>query len=65
MDDLARELGTSKTIHRHLPDRRSLLTAVLDRRFATIERRVLAALEEAAGQPFDVRVQGVRINNQR
>src|SRR5438270_11638074 len=57
MDDLARELGMSKkTIYRHFPDRRSLLTAVLDRRFAAIERTVLAAVEEAAGQPFDVRV---------
>lgn len=57
MDDLARELGMSKkTIYRHFPDRRSLLTAVLDRRFAAIESTVRAAVEEAAGQPFDVRV---------
>lgn len=57
MDDLARALGMSKkTIYRHFPDRRSLLTAVLERRFAAIERRVLTAVEEAAGQPFDVRV---------
>ena len=57
MDDLARDLGMAKkTIYRHFPDRRSLLTAVLDRRFAAIERTVLAAVEEAAGQPFDVRV---------
>jgi AcrR family transcriptional regulator len=57
MDDLARELGMSKkTIYRHFPDRRSLLTAVLDRRFAAIEATVAAALEDAAGQPFDVRV---------
>jgi AcrR family transcriptional regulator len=57
MDDLARELGMSKkTIYRHFPDRRSLLTAVLDRRFAAIEHTVLAAIEAAAGQPFDVRV---------
>jgi len=58
MDDLARELGMSKkTIYREFPDRRSLLTAVLDRRFAAIERILTAAAEDAAGQPFDVRVQ--------
>ncbi|MFJ2567262.1 TetR/AcrR family transcriptional regulator [Streptomyces sp. NPDC087568] len=35
MDDLARELGMSKqTIYRHFPDKRSLVTAVLDRQFA-------------------------------
>jgi AcrR family transcriptional regulator len=57
MDDLARALGMSKkTIYRHFPDRRSLLTAVLDRRFAAMERTVNAAVEDAAGQPFDVRV---------
>jgi AcrR family transcriptional regulator len=57
MDDLARELGMSKkTIYRHFPDRRSLLTAVLDRRFEAIERTVVAAAEDAAGQPFGVRV---------
>jgi len=57
MDDLARELGMSKkTIYRHFPDRRSLLTAVLDRRFAAIERTLVTAAEDAAGQPFDIRV---------
>jgi len=57
MDDLARELGMSKkTIYRHFPDRRGLLTAVLDRRFAAIERKLVAAAEDAAGRPFDVRV---------
>jgi AcrR family transcriptional regulator len=57
MDDLARELGMSKkTIYRHFPDRRSLLTAVPDRQFAAVERTLVAA-EDAAGQPFDVRVQ--------
>jgi len=57
MDDLARELGMSKkTIYRYFPDRHGLLIAVLERRFAAIERRVLAAIEEAAEQPFDVRV---------
>jgi AcrR family transcriptional regulator len=57
MDDLARELGMSKkTIYQHYPDRRSLLTAVLDRRFAAIEATVAAALSDAAGQPFDARV---------
>jgi AcrR family transcriptional regulator len=58
MDDLARELGMSKkTIYRHFPDRRSLLTAVLDRQLATVERTLAAAAEDAEGQPFDVRVQ--------
>jgi AcrR family transcriptional regulator len=58
MDDLARELGMSKkTIYRHFPDKRSLLTAVLDRQFAAIERALAAAAEETEGQPFDVRVQ--------
>jgi AcrR family transcriptional regulator len=57
MDDLARELGMSKkTIYRHFPDKRGLLTAVLDRQFAAIERTVAAAAEEVAGQPFDVRM---------
>jgi AcrR family transcriptional regulator len=56
MDDLASELGMSKkTIYRHFPDRRSLLTAVLDRRFEAIERTVAAA-GDAAGQPFGLRV---------
>ncbi|WP_323377367.1 TetR/AcrR family transcriptional regulator [Streptomyces sp. RB17] len=58
MDDLARELGMSKkTIYRHFPDKRSLLTAVLDRQFAAVERTLTAAAEDAEGQPFDVRVQ--------
>jgi AcrR family transcriptional regulator len=58
MDDLARELGMSKkTIYRHFPDRRSLVTAVLDRQFAAVERALRAAAEEAEGQAFDVRVQ--------
>ena len=58
MDDLARELGMSKkTIYRHFPDKRSLLTAVLDRQFAAMERTLLAAVEEAQGQPFDVRME--------
>lgn len=58
MDDLARELGMSKkTIYRHFPDKRSLLTAVLDRQFAAVERTLMTAAEEAEGQPFDVRVQ--------
>jgi AcrR family transcriptional regulator len=57
MDDLARELGMSKkTIYRHFPDKRSLLTAVLDRQFAAIERTMVAAAEQAQGQPFDVRM---------
>ena len=58
MDDLARELGMSKkTIYRHFPDRRALLTAVLDRQFAGIERALAEAAAEVEGQPFDVRVQ--------
>jgi AcrR family transcriptional regulator len=58
MDDLARELGMSKkTIYRHFPDKRSLLTAVLDRIFGAMERTLAASAEEAEGQPFDVRVQ--------
>ncbi|MGW2938044.1 TetR/AcrR family transcriptional regulator [Streptomyces sp. NPDC001156] len=58
MDDLARELGMSKkTIYRHFPDKRSLLTAVLDRQFAAVERTLVTAAEDAQGQPFDVRVQ--------
>jgi AcrR family transcriptional regulator len=57
MDDLARELGMSKkTIYRHFPDRRALLTAVLDRQFAAIERALAEAAAEVEGQPFDVRV---------
>lgn len=58
MDDLARELGMSKkTIYRHFPDKRSLLAAVLDRQFAAVERTLMAAAQDAQGQPFDVRVQ--------
>ncbi|MGW3028068.1 TetR/AcrR family transcriptional regulator [Streptomyces sp. NPDC001221] len=58
MDDLARELGMSKkTIYRHFPDKRSLLTAVLDRQFAAVERTLVTAAQDAEGQPFDVRVQ--------
>ncbi|MEV6131387.1 TetR/AcrR family transcriptional regulator [Streptomyces violaceusniger] len=58
MDDLARELGMSKkTIYRHFPDKHSLLAAVLDRRFAAVERTLVAAAEDAQGQPFGVRVQ--------
>ncbi|MGW3160899.1 TetR/AcrR family transcriptional regulator [Streptomyces sp. NPDC001089] len=59
MDDLARELGMSKkTIYRHFPDRRSLLTAVLDRQFGAVEATLAAATEETEGRPFGVRVQG-------
>ncbi len=58
MDDLARVLGMSKkTIYRHFPDKRSLLTAVLDHQFAAVERTLVAATEEAEGRPFAVRVQ--------
>ncbi|MEU0782660.1 TetR/AcrR family transcriptional regulator [Streptomyces sp. NPDC006173] len=58
MDDLARELGMSKkTIYRHFPDKRSLLAAVLDRKFAAVERTLVAAAEDAEGQPFDVGIQ--------
>ncbi|MFE3167555.1 TetR/AcrR family transcriptional regulator [Streptomyces sp. NPDC059224] len=58
MDALARELGMSKkTIYRHFPDKRGLLAAVLDRRFAAVEATLTAAAERAQGQPFDVRVQ--------
>ncbi len=58
MDDLARELGMSKkTIYRHFPDKHSLMTAVLDRQFAAMERTLDAAAEEAEGRPFGVRVQ--------
>ncbi|MET7745046.1 TetR/AcrR family transcriptional regulator [Streptomyces sp. NPDC005385] len=57
MDDLARELGMSKkTIYRHFPDKRSLLAAVLDRKFAAVERALDAAAEDAEGQPLDVRI---------
>lgn len=58
MDDLARDLGMSKkTIYRYFPDRNSLLTAVLDRQFTTVERTLMHAAEETRGQSFDVRVQ--------
>ncbi|MFF1519541.1 TetR/AcrR family transcriptional regulator [Streptomyces sp. NPDC058305] len=58
MDDLARELGMSKkTIYRHFPDKRSLLAAVLDRKFAAVERSLIAAVEDAEGQPLDIRIQ--------
>jgi AcrR family transcriptional regulator len=57
MDDLARELGMSKkTIYRHFPDKHSLLTVVLDRQFAVIERAVAAAAAETADQPFGEQV---------
>ncbi len=57
MDGLARELGMSKkTIYRHFPDRRSLLTAVLDRQFAAVERTLTAAAQDAEQQPFGIRV---------
>jgi AcrR family transcriptional regulator len=58
MDDLARELGMSKkTIYRHFPDKRGLLTAVLDRQFTAVEHTLTATVEDTQGQPFDVRVQ--------
>lgn len=58
MDDLARELGMSKkTIYRHFPDKYSLMTAVLDRQFAAIERTLVAAAEESAGASFGERMQ--------
>lgn len=57
MDDLARELGMSKkTIYRHFPDKHSLMTAVLDRRFACVERTLAAADQDAEGMPFGERV---------
>lgn len=59
MDDLARELGMSKkTIYRHFPDKRGLLTAVLDRQFAAIEATLAAAEADVAGASFEVRVRG-------
>ena len=58
MDDLARELGMSKkTIYRHFPDKRSLMTAVLDRLFGLIECTLVAGAEEAEGLPFGEQVQ--------
>ncbi|MER8159326.1 TetR/AcrR family transcriptional regulator [Streptomyces sp. NPDC094472] len=57
MDELARELGMSKkTIYRHFPNKRSLLAAALDRRFAALERALVAAAEGAEARPFGVRV---------
>ncbi|MGW5360246.1 TetR/AcrR family transcriptional regulator [Actinopolymorpha pittospori] len=58
MDDLARELGMSKkTIYRHFPDKHSLLTAVVDRQFAAIERTLITAAENAEDTPFSEQVQ--------
>ena len=58
MDDLARELGMSKkTIYRHYPDRHGLMTAVLDRQFGAIERKVAEAAAEAEGRPFGEQMQ--------
>ncbi|MFI7669873.1 TetR/AcrR family transcriptional regulator [Nocardia sp. NPDC049526] len=58
MDELARELGMSKkTIYRHFPDKHSLMTAVLDRQFAAVERTLMAAAAETEGKPFDEQVQ--------
>lgn len=57
MDDLARELGMSKkTIYRHFPDKRSVLTAVLDRQFAAVGAALAAAAERVPGEPFEARV---------
>ena len=57
MDDLARELGMSKkTIYRHFPDKHSLMTAVLDRRFARVERTLAEAAQDAEAMPFGERV---------
>lgn len=57
MDELARSLGMAKkTIYRHFPDKHSLLTAVLDRRFAAIERTLVAAAEETQDEPFGEQV---------
>lgn len=58
MDDLARALGMSKkTIYRHFPDKHSLMTAVLDRRFEAIERTLSAVLETAEGTSFGEQMQ--------
>ncbi|MFL9658693.1 TetR/AcrR family transcriptional regulator [Streptomyces sp. PB17] len=58
MDDLARELRMSKkTIYRHFPDKRSLVAAVLDQKFAAVERTLVAVAEDTEEQPFDVRIQ--------
>jgi AcrR family transcriptional regulator len=48
---------SKKTIYRHFPDKRSLVTAVLDRQFAAVERTLVAAAEDTEGRPFGVRVQ--------
>ncbi|HEY4019759.1 MAG TPA: TetR/AcrR family transcriptional regulator [Pseudonocardiaceae bacterium] len=57
MDDLAHELGMSKkTLYRHFPDKHSLLTVVLDRQFAAIERALAAAAEGTEGKPFGEQV---------
>ncbi|MFI5593110.1 TetR/AcrR family transcriptional regulator [Amycolatopsis sp. NPDC051758] len=62
MDDLARELGMSKkTIYRHFPDKHGLMTAVLDRQFGAIERKLVAAAEASAGQSFGARVERLLI----
>ncbi len=59
MDDLARELGMSKkTIYRSFPDKYSLMTAVLDRQFEAIERRLVAAAQDTQDRPFGERMQG-------
>ncbi|WP_410618626.1 TetR/AcrR family transcriptional regulator [Amycolatopsis sp. cmx-8-4] len=57
MDELARDLGMAKkTIYRHFPDKRSLMTAVLDRQFAAVERTLAAAAEEARDTSFGEQV---------
>ena len=51
MDELARELGMSKkTIYLQFPDKHSLMTAVLDRQFETIEATLAAAAEGSEGE---------------
>lgn len=58
MSDLAGELRMSKkTIYRYFPDKRSLLTAVLEQQLTAVEDTLLEAVRDAAGQPFAVRVQ--------
>lgn len=53
MDELARELRMSKkTIYRYFPDKHSLIIAVLDKQFGVVERRLIAAAENADGMPF-------------
>jgi AcrR family transcriptional regulator len=57
MDELARDLGMAKkTIYRHFPDKRSLMTAVLDRQFDAVERTLAAAAEEARDTSFGEQV---------